>query len=251
MRRKSSLCRALAGLALAVALVAAPDAVAKSRPCVEKQGPAPQRDVTLRELESSVSKPTLTLALKGKTERENEVRLPVKGGESIGKTARAASVEMIEKPVSKTDDLDAMITVAAAPTQRGRSVTVSACVTNAGKLQAGQFKGLVEVSGTRFKEFQYAIVVTQRYTFWFPVSILAFLFLVVVISEVFRSATEGWSWVPVAFIAGLLLVVTYFGQYVYNDTWGDNLFEQISALLAAAATAVATARATATKFLSK
>jgi hypothetical protein len=240
--------RAVGPILFAVAVLVAPAAHAQSN-CEEKAGPGLSVK-SPRELTANPSKPTLTIPLKGKTDASRDVRLPVNGDKTVGKTARAASAEIIEAPSLKDDPIDADVSVAAAPTQAGRSVTVYACVTNSDLLQAGKYEGLVEVTGTRIEPFSYAIVVTQRYPFWIPAGILAVLWLGILLAEVFRKKTPTGSKgnFIVAALAAFLLAGTYFGQYVYNDTWGDNLGEQITALLAAGGTAVAAARAAATKF---
>lgn len=251
MRNRSSLAKTVTTLIFGMLMSCPGQALADvTAACKETPGPTPQRNLSLRELQASTTKPTLTVAVKGRSERNGDVRLTVKDGKSVGTTPRAASAEIIEKPMANNEELDATLSVAAAPTQRGRSVTVYLCATDVAR-QAGKFEGIVEVSGTRFKEFQYAVVVTQRYPLWIPVVILAVFFILVVVTELFRDATKIWSALPAAVVAGLFLVGTYYGQYHYNDTWGDNFFEQVIALITAATGAIAAARATATRLAAK
>jgi hypothetical protein len=239
------------GVALALVLAAPAQAQAQTDgKCAEEKGPPPQTSVkNLRELEANAGRPTFKVPMDSSETASDDISLPVKGGQRIGQTPRAASAR-VQQPRKNERRLKADVRVSAEPTELGTGVIVYACLSNKRTWEAGTYEGTIDVYGTRFAAFSYPLVVTTKWPAYVPLAIIVVVLLVFLFFEVRRKETGAKGtgiYVVIGVVAG---AVTYFAQYDTVETWGDSPGTQLAGLAVAVVTAAAAGRAAAEKFFS-
>jgi hypothetical protein len=103
-----------------LALLGASQAPAEEE-CVDTSGPTPRANVKkLRELVPNSKRPTLTVKSDASDAADAGVTLSVKGGKRIGKTDRAATASVTDKPSFEDRELDADMWRSRQPPERVR-----------------------------------------------------------------------------------------------------------------------------------
>jgi hypothetical protein len=234
---------------------------AQAKPCAETAGPTPHGAAKrLRSLDPNSKHPNLMVKTDADSRAASSVVLPVKGSAHIDTSFQAVTANVLDVPSFKDREFGSRIALTAKPTATGRAAVVRACITKPGFgwsglwkrsfWDAGTYEGTVQVYGPRLAEFQYGLVITTKWHWIVPVTILFLVVVVFLAAELMRpeTALAGATIYLAVAIGGALL--TYFTQYGSVDTWGDNPGVQIPGLAVAAITAAATGRAAAVKFFS-
>jgi hypothetical protein len=216
------------------------------------------------ELQANKARPTFDVGLADKSEGDDNIFFSPKAGERIDSQVAA---EMLGSPRAGRHRFHGMISVAAHPSQSGRSAVVEACFENVNHWSAGSYEGTIRVYGPQIADFNYALVVTTKWPFWVALvvigatvifSILVFLFLPQIpnpalnpqvpsvegrwwkrlLKKSWAKLKAGWRpWLGLLLgivVGGVLAGLTYWTQYEANDTWGSDPQAQILALALAA-----------------
>jgi hypothetical protein len=135
------------------------------------------------ELQANKARPTFDVGLADKSDGDDNIFFSPKAGERIDNRVAA---ELLGSPRAGRHRFHGLISVAAHPSQSGRSVVVEACFEDVNHWSAGSYEGTIRVYGPQIADFSYALVVTTKWPFWVALvvigatlvfSVLVFLFL--------------------------------------------------------------------------
>lgn len=234
---------------------------AKAPPAVPKQcvgttlKPAAEGAKGLNEIGPSARRPTFDVALNDDGSLEDEAGLSPRSGTRF-KDPGKVSAELIDPPSDGPKGLKGKLAVAANVNPSNTRVRVSACIYDVRGWGAGRYEGNILISGPRFADFTYPVVVTRRWPAWFAGSLLVvaaaafILFAYLSGSLVFKDDLKGRRWLgSIVFIlvALVAIVPVYFSSYENSATWGENPGVEVVALIAAGVTAATAGLAAARK----
>jgi hypothetical protein len=139
-------------------------------------------------------------------------------------------------------------------------VRLTVCVDRGALLKAGAFQGTARIYGPNVSDFDYAVVITQKWPWQFAAATLWYAGLAFVIvawaggSLTFRKGRttiqERWVAPLVGVAFGFVAMVpAFFGAYWNNPTWGSDPGTQVFGLATAGFTAALAGLAGAQKFL--
>jgi hypothetical protein len=215
------------------------------------------------ELQANRARPTLAIALADRPSASDTIAFSTKGRQFVPPESRArTSAVLLETPRrAPAERFDGAIGVKAEPWVGGTVVRVSVCVSRGAVLKAGAFQGTVRVYGPRVDDFDYAVIVTEKWPWEVPVAILWYAGLAFVIVA-WRTGSLAFAQEPgdstkrnfISVTAGLAvglaaMVPTFFGTYWNNPTWGSEPGTQVVGLAAAGLTAALAGLAAAKRVL--
>jgi len=238
-------------MAAVLALTIHPAVAAAADPtCDEVRGqPAADDAENLVELTTNTKRPTFRLPLDDKSEVADTISVPRKSGGSVGRDPGDVSATVLEG-LHDADGrkMDGDLRAAAAPSSSGGSVVLEGCVAEAGTFTAGTYDGVVEIFGPRIGTYSYPVSVTTKWPSWFAWLLLVAAILVGIAVAGFFMGSFSFGDIAskrrrfaarvlgvVASVAGGVL--TFYGTYAVNDTWGSDAKGEISALFVAGFTA--------------
>jgi hypothetical protein len=218
------------------------------------------------QLQANRARPTMALALADKTSDLDTISFSSKGRQRVPDNPRARTSAFLIETLRKSpaSPYEGRVTVKANGAVGTTVVRLTVCVSRGKILSAGAFQGTVRIYGPRVADFDYAVIVTQKWPWYVAASILWYAGLLFVIvawrtqSLTFNPVTPSKAGVGnyIATVTGIVLgliamVPTFFGTYWNNATWGSDPGTQISGLAIAGLTAALAGLAAAHKLLEK
>jgi hypothetical protein len=209
------------------------------------------------ELQSNRARPTLAIALADRQSAVDSISFSTKDRLLVPDTRRErTSAVLLETPRrSATEPFDGDVKVKASPLVGGTIVRLTACVDRGSILKAGAFQGTARIYGPKVADFDYAVIVTEKWPWQIAVAILWYAGLAfVIVAWLTGSLAFGHEKrvIPVAggIVVGLIAMVpTFFGTYWNNATWGSDPGTHVSGLATAGLTAALAGLAAAHKVL--
>jgi hypothetical protein len=128
-------------------------------------------------------------------------------------------------------------------------VVLTACVDREGRWRAGSYQGTVRIYGPQLNDFDYAIVITQKWPWEVAVLLLlvagiaffAVAFFTESLSFEGRKEQQGFRVLGRTLFGALVAVAamapTFWGTYWNNPTWGSEPDAHIAGIVAAGFTA--------------
>ncbi len=215
------------------------------------------------ELQPNRGRPTLTINLADRLWAFDDItfgskeRVRIPDGPKLRTSAR-----FIDTPRRSADErIDSRYAAEARPVVGGTAVELAVCVSRGGRLTAGAFQGTVRIYGPRVNDFDYAVVVNQKWPWQTAVATLWYAGLAFVIvamlsgSLTFDPARTGlskWGASAAGVVFALVAMApTFFGAYWNNRVWGSEPWTHVGGLAAAGFTAAFAGLAAAQKFIKK
>jgi hypothetical protein len=179
--------------------------------------------------------------------RASAITFQSKGRRPLGK---AISAVLIDVPRRGNDRIDAEVRAKATPFIGGTTARLQVCVDRGSVMTAGSYQGTVRIYGPKVSDFDYAVIVTEKWPWQFAVALLVLaggVFVLVAWST--ESLTfdlrntkgrEKDLWISSLFgiaVAIAAMAPTFFGTYWNNPTWGSDPGAHISGLVTAGFTA--------------
>jgi hypothetical protein len=209
------------------------------------------------ELQTNRARPTLAIALADRQSATDTIAFSTRDRQVVrdDRITRTSAV-MLETPRrSAAEPFDGAVDLKADPWVGGTIVRLMVCVDRGGALKAGAFQGTARIYGPKVDDFDYAVIVTEKWPWQIAVAILWYAGLAFVLvawqtgSLTFRADRQ---FIPVAagIVVGLVAMVpTFFGTYWNNATWGSDPGAHVSGLATAGLTAALAGLAAAHKVL--
>lgn len=213
------------------------------------------------ELQANRARPTLTIALADRLSAEDSISFSSKDRKRVQDSGRATtSAVFIETPRrSASEPMDGTVTAKATSELGQTIVRLTVCVDRGALLKAGAFQGTVRIYGPKVSDFDYAVVITEKWPWQIAAATLWYAGLAFVLvawltrSITFERTRTGLDkWVaPLAGIVFGFVAMTpaFFGAYWNNPTWGSDPGTQVLGLATAGFTAALAGLATAQKIM--
>jgi hypothetical protein len=212
----------------------------------------------LNDIAPSARRPTFDVAMADDSARQDQLNLPPKSGTRFS-APLDVSVDLIDTPTSEAAGrLDGNVKLAATVNASRTRVVTIACVEGVSPWDAGRYEGTILISGPRFADFTYPLVITARYPWWSAVLILGcaagvfFAIALVTGSLVYKNPQKDRKILGSLIGVGFALVAmapVYWSSYVDNPTWGANIGSEFLALGVAGFTAATAGLAAAHRLL--
>ena len=231
------------------------------------------------ELQSNRARPTMAIALADKESAVDSITFSTKvlpqGRQTVPDNPRArTSAVLTEFPrQSAVAPFNGQVKTRATTAAGATVVRLRLCVVRGAPLKAGAFQGTARIYGPAVADFDYAVIITQKWPWYIAAAILWYAGLLFLIAawqtgSLTFSRPDGDRTTPRAgspprgvskiiatgtgiVIGFVAMVPTFFGTYWNNATWGSDPGTQISGLATAGLTAAFAGLAAAHKLLEK
>jgi hypothetical protein len=215
------------------------------------------------QLEANRQRPSLTIALADRQTASDAISFNSKGGLRIPDVQKARTSARFLEPLrrSSSEPLDSKVAARAQPLAGGSVMQLSVCVKRGELLKAGSYQGSVRIYGPRVNNFDYAVVVTQKWPWQIAVATLWYAGLAFIVAawatgsltfDPSRKGVSKWIVTGAGVLVGLVAMApAFFGSYWNNPTWGSDPGPHIIGLLTAGLTAALAGLAAAQKFMRK
>jgi hypothetical protein len=227
------------------------------------QRAAPSNDGGV-ELQSNRARPSMVIALADTQSHVDMIGFSTKGRQTVPDKPRTrTSVVLTEAPRrAAAERFDGQLEARAETLAGATIVVLKVCVTRGEKLRAGAFQGTARIYGPRVADFDYAVIITEKWPWYIAAGILWYAGLLFVVAAWWtQSLTFSRADTPArgigkhlatamgAVIGFAAMVPTFFGTYWNNATWGSDPGTQLSGLATAGLTAAFAGLAAAHKLL--
>jgi hypothetical protein len=215
------------------------------------------------DLETNQSRPTLAIALADRSSAEDSIVFATKGRKRLGDYGRRrVSAAFLEFPRrTPTDPFNGVVEPMTKPELGGTFVRLTVCVDRGARFKAGAFQGTVRIYGRRVSDFDYAVIITEKWPWQVAVATLWYAGLAFIVaawltqSLAFDKTRHGLNRL-IAAVAGVVfgliaMAPAFFGTYWNNATWGAEPWTHVSGLATAGFTAALAGLATAQKLIKK
>jgi hypothetical protein len=217
------------------------------------------------ELQSNRARPSMAIALADQQSAIDSIAFSTKGRQTAPDNPRAnTSAILTEAPRRAAAERFDGEVEAMAETLAGRTIVVlTVCVTRGDALRAGAFQGTARIYGPKVADFDYAVIITEKWPWYVAAAILWYAGLLFVVAA-WRTNSLTFNRTPgehgvgpvVATVTGTVIglvamVPTFFGTYWNNATWGSDPGTQLAGLATAGLTAAFAGLAAAHKLLTK
>src|SRR5207247_2500223 len=125
-------------------------------------------------LQANRARPTLTIALADRQSAADSISFSSKARQKVPDNKRArTSAAVIEQPRrSPSEPFDGKVAAKTTPAVGGTIVRLQMCVTRRGILRAGAFQGTVRIYGPKVADFDYAVIITEKWPWQVAAAIL-------------------------------------------------------------------------------
>lgn len=246
--------------------------------------PSPRNKPQNIELETNRGRPTLTIALADQQSASDTITFQSKGRRTVldipspkppkGKTPKGKTPSERKKLGPSTgaifletprrapaEPTDSKLRAKAEPIAGGTAVRLKICIDRGELLKAGTYQGTVRIFGPRVNDFDYAVVITQKWPWEIALSVLWYAGLAFIAAawltdsltfDPERKGPRRWF----ATVAGVAFAIfamapAFFGAYWNNATWGSDPGPNVIGLATAGFTAALAGLVTAQKFIKK
>lgn len=224
------------------------------------------------ELQSNRARPTMAIALADKESSVDFITFSTKTSPQGRQTvpdrqpARTSAVLTEFPRQSAVAPFDGQVTTKATTAAGDTVVQLRLCVVRGAPLKAGAFQGTARIYGPAVADFDYAVIITQKWPWYIAAAILWYAGLLFLIAawqtksltfnrpgrdKASRGVSNVIATVTGTVIGLVAMVPTFFGTYWNNATWGSDPGTQISGLATAGLTAAFAGLAAAHKLLEK
>jgi hypothetical protein len=209
------------------------------------------------ELQTNRARPTLAIALADRQSAMDTIAFSTRDRQVVRdeRNSRTSAVLLETPRRSAAEPFDGTVDLKAEPWVGGTIVRLSVCVDRGGALKAGAYQGTARIYGPQVDDFDYAVIVTEKWPWQIAVAILWYAGLAfVIVAWQTGSLTFGGDKQVVPVAAGITvglvaMVPTFFGTYWNNATWGSDPGTHVGGLATAGLTAALAGLAAAHKFL--
>jgi hypothetical protein len=198
-----------------------------------------------------------------RTAKFDDILFSTKDRQTVEGPITAQLIETPRRGADRAERIRAEIAVHARPRVGRTMVVLEVCVDRDGRWRAGSYQGTVRIYGEQLNDFDYAIVITQKW----PWEVAVLLLLVAGIGF-FAVAffTESLSFagrrehanlrvlgrtVFAALVAVAAMAPTFWGTYWNNPTWGSEPDAHVAGIVAAGFTAAIAGLALAKRLLAE
>lgn len=224
------------------------------------------------ELQSNRARPTMAIALADKESAVDSITFSTKLSPQSRRTvpdnqpARTSAVLTEFPRASAVAPFDGQVKTKATTAAGATVVQLTVCVVRGASLKAGALQGTARIYGPAVADFDYAVIITQKWPWYIAAAILWYaglLFLIAAwltesltfsrpnMDETHRGASKIIATGTGTIIGLVAMVPTFFGTYWNNATWGSDPGTQMSGLATAGLTAAFAGLAAAHKLLEK
>jgi hypothetical protein len=213
----------------------------------------------LAQLETNEARPTLSIAVADRGSASDSITFTSKGRTVVKPPPKAVLLEAPRR--APAEPIDSAITLKTATVAGGTAVRLNVCVDRGEVLKAGQYQGTVRLFGPRVIDFDYALIVTQKWPWQTAFAVLWWAGLVFIVAALLtssltfdpaRKGLDKWlASIAGATFALFAMVPAFFGAYWNNATWGSDPGPHVLGLATAGFTAALAGLATAQKFIKK
>lgn len=225
------------------------------------------------ELQSNRARPTMAIALADKESAVDSITFSTKFSPAGRQTvpdrqpARTSAVLTEFPRQSAVAPFDGQVKTKATTAAGATVVRLTLCVVRGAPLRAGAFQGTARIYGPAVADFDYAVIITQKWPWYIAAAILWYAGLLFLIAAwqtnsltfnrpsggraTHRGVSKVIATVTGTVIGLIAMVPTFFGTYWNNATWGSDPGTQISGLATAGLTAAFAGLAAAHKLLEK
>ena len=247
--------------------------------CVERPARRAAPDNKGIELQSNRARPTMAIALADKESAVDFITFSTKfspqGRQTVPdrQPARTSAVLTEFPRQSAVAPFDGQVNTKATTAAGATVVQLKVCVVRGAPLKAGAFQGTARIYGPAVADFDYAVIITQKWPWYIAAAILWYAGLLFLIAawqtnsltfnrpyrdpktpaggSPHRGVSKVIATVTGTIIGLVAMVPTFFGTYWNNATWGSDPGTQISGLATAGLTAAFAGLAAAHKLLEK